>query len=1025
MAGKAIRELFFELRARTQGLEEDLRFAERRLGQTAKWVMANPVVAVGAVGAAFVTAGLAAAKFAEDHDKAMRRVGAATGATVEQLRALSRAQRELAVETGRSIEELDAAAQAVARKGVQSPEEITQRLRAAAVAAKATGEEIGAVLEGLDQALDTFSLTSDRSGEVLGKLFAASRGKASLEELFEGIAKATPLIRANRMELDQFARVLSAAIDRGYGGKKLAPFLESLNATDFTRLATEAPRVAHGLDQMVAAAERAETPSDRFARTWASIKDTFLEVGTVALPAVEGGLRAFTDAWMGAKSAIGGMTVKDYLRVLRQSASDVGTMDEIGGLNNAIEAVRAIREAVAKRAFSWASLDPVQRAQVRDWLSTLQQAQERRQKAMNVAADSEFDFARTFGWTAADVSAVAGAGRRTTPRTGDDLDRRAQQKALRELNQRLGDLFDRFVSPAGGGEAAGVNKLFDQLRADGEGLLKDKSQLDEWVQGLERLRAAALVRADDKTILKAVEEQAKKFMNTLGDEPMTASEMEQAEKLIASLKELVRRLGPDTAEGAAAQEKLNTLQQRYLKGVGDARIIKRESLSDDQLAIQRLQMQAQLIGNAVTGALQLASAFGMVDEKTARVIQNLSQVGTNIPGFMKALEAYNNPTTGGSLSQLSEVAAFGLSIAGGLAGLLGGLLDDGGAERRRVLEENTAALARLTDHIGDLAGSNVMGSTITAGKAVANRYAGTMPEIPAINPFNGAQRTQAALAQAQWLANVKAAFAAQGLSGTKLAELAQALGITLDGTAASYQKLLQAIKAADLAAFTDTFAGSLARLGAELNVYNVTDPTEKLRRTVKVLTDTKTGIPALATAFAGLDLGNASDRAVAIARLQNLFEALAAGSLETGGANISEALQAIQDLLAQLRGLNGTTTEGGGQSGFSVSRSITESSAEDLIGLARSQVMLLDALLAHVAAIRTAIALGPQLPPATGGGLLPGAVIHLTVNVQAAPGSDATAIGTQVGNAAGTAILDALLGRSLALTLYARGQLTA
>ena len=183
---RRLAELFYDLRAKTEGLDKDLQGAERSFGKFTNYVLKNPVLAIGAVGTALLGVAIKAARMAEDVEKGMRRVQIATTGGAAEIKVL-RAQIEgMSVATGRTQAELAKAA-ALAAKSAGSTEEIAQRLQAALDVSQATGEDLEHILEAVDDVLDTFGLSSDKAAESLATLFSAARGRESIVTLFEDI----------------------------------------------------------------------------------------------------------------------------------------------------------------------------------------------------------------------------------------------------------------------------------------------------------------------------------------------------------------------------------------------------------------------------------------------------------------------------------------------------------------------------------------------------------------------------------------------------------------------------------------------------------------------------------------------------------------------------------------------------------------------------------------------------------------------------------------------------------------------
>jgi hypothetical protein len=74
MGGRRISELFYELRANTEGLKKDLDDGQRQLGKFSQFVERNPTAVVGALGVALAGIGIEATHMAERTEGALRRI---------------------------------------------------------------------------------------------------------------------------------------------------------------------------------------------------------------------------------------------------------------------------------------------------------------------------------------------------------------------------------------------------------------------------------------------------------------------------------------------------------------------------------------------------------------------------------------------------------------------------------------------------------------------------------------------------------------------------------------------------------------------------------------------------------------------------------------------------------------------------------------------------------------------------------------------------------------------------------------
>ena len=128
---RKLAELFYDLRARTEGLQQDLDKSERAFGRLTSFVLRNPVAALAAVGTAALGAAARASQMATEIDASMRRVAASVPKGTAGLSALRQELESISKATGKSQAELGQAAEVIARTGAGSAEEVASRLRAA------------------------------------------------------------------------------------------------------------------------------------------------------------------------------------------------------------------------------------------------------------------------------------------------------------------------------------------------------------------------------------------------------------------------------------------------------------------------------------------------------------------------------------------------------------------------------------------------------------------------------------------------------------------------------------------------------------------------------------------------------------------------------------------------------------------------------------------------------------------------------------------------------------------------------
>lgn len=394
-------------------------------------------------------------------------------------------------------------------------------------------------------------------------------------------------------------------------------------------------------------------------------------------------------------------------------------------------------------------------------------------------------------------------------------------------------------------------------------------------------------------------------------------------------------------------------------------------------ARQQVRLEADEIVRATRAALQLAEAFGIMDDNLADALNGIAQVG----------------------AELKVVAANGLSlgsattIAGGFASIVGGLFGESADAKRdrEIREQNTRAIRELTKSLSD----QVAGRTVTSAAAGVEALLGAGRSGIGRGRFDGQLDLDA----------VARALAPLGLSLRDLKDLLKEINPDLklntsstDDFLESLAQMRKALAEVDFRAFADSFAGELAFLQARFDLLDLTNPLDQLAALQALAAEQS---PLLQDLLGGLDLSTAGGRQAAEQALADLLGRLKDGSLtaaDLGGLSSQELL----DLIRQIEGLIDTvnsdqgTSTGPRQETFGVTRGLTEVTGSRLAGILVSQdthlVEIRDLLAAFVPVA------APGLPPGVGVG--PGPVVF-EVNVYGTPDAGtAQAIGATVGAAA-------------------------
>lgn len=356
--------------------------------------------------------------------------------------------------------------------------------------------------------------------------------------------------------------------------------------------------------------------------------------------------------------------------------------------------------------------------------------------------------------------------------------------------------------------------------------------------------------------------------------------------------------------------------------------------TEEELAelLERVQEIALLTG----GVLQLADAVGLFGDEA---VDAMEDVANSTAQVIQGVQSLNSALAQGTglLSALGPVGA----IAGGVAGLVGtvaGLFGGGesDAERRlrEALEKNAAAVGRLRDAIETQ--REFLGDF--SGEFIAELRDFTETPIEAF--FEGGEvRGTFGDFEGFDFPEFERQMRAAGLTLDDLKEAARALGLTFeqDRIVESFLQLRDALRQVEVERALQTFRGQMDLLEREMELFDVDDPIEELRRMRDVFLEFVDLPSELEREIAGLDLGTEEGRTRLEAILQRLFQQIAAGNLAPGafgGLTLDDLLDALLDLEGTIDEANEAVAEGDAtRGGFTVSRGITEVTGNRMVGV--------------------------------------------------------------------------------------------
>lgn len=891
---RKLAELYYEISARTDGLQKDLAGAERSFGKLTSFVLKNPVAAMTAFAASVAGAGIAAARAADQIEGPLRRIATNTGAGAEGLSALRKELQQLSTATGRSQQELAAAAEEAA-KTARSTVEVGANLRAALMLSQASGADLTGVLQSLDQVLDLFGHSAASSAEDLALLFSVAKGRQPVEDLFAQLQAAAPAITRLGLDIETAARALVGLGEKGLSAKQTASELNKLaeqgaaGRRAIEDLAKTIPEAVNPMGELAASAKAAtDNVSGQAALAAAEWQATWIDFGrnsrSILLPA----LRTLTELLASMRGTVsagfGQRAFDDVVKSIDEGVKNV--RDRFGDFTvefqRANDATTRLARAVKEGAFSLASLGTAELKSLIEQLLAFQHAlpdekgfePARRglQELINAAVDARNKLEALdkptggSGGTGLDSNRIAQAAKvrqAALEQASAALDRFRQgafdaQAASIEFASAQAEGFQRLANITGDsltGIDAAIQKTFTEILTLGLAAGKSEDEIAIAFQAaaghLIAARAAAAAMNGALSEIKIPPELSAKLRSPLAeireDLKKTAEALRGLGLSSKQIDEIISREEIERVRALLASLGLTEKQIKQLLGpLGD---VTGKSLE-----------AADAIRSIGTAAISILGAFGALDQQLQNTARGIVNIGAGIADIA------SGKTLLGSVS-----------VLGGVADLIQGLTaGDPEAERRH--QEALAALKSIQKHTGDLVSRNITGNAFARARTAASAIADN--DLP----FRGGVFTRAARAE----------LAALGISLEEVQSVAEAFGVTLDGSRESWQDLKRVLDNVDLQAITDTFAGLSVALDLGRRLTGTDNPLTELIETSKLLARFS---PEFAAVFDGLDLNEATDRAIALQRVIGIWNRIMAGDdIDFGDLTVQEFLAGLGDI---------------------------------------------------------------------------------------------------------------------------------
>lgn len=1011
--------LYYELDLKTRNFDQQIVRAESNLKRLATTILKHPVAATGALAGAFVGAAVQAAMFADKmHQSMLRATNTIPGAT-GLLKGMQRELIALSKEVPFSIDALHEGLERVGRGGVRGPAEALHQLRLASLGAVATGEEdLLPMIELLDSAMDAFDISAQGAGKAVDLFVAATKRGVPIEDLAQVIDRAGANAHQLGAGLDQ---VVAATIQMREAGAPVRQIIASFGAglgemrregdlADGTmgRLATSVTFVNGQLKLAGAGAEGyadtltalntqqgitieqarqmgltaealAQVVQNRLSAEW-------LDFGNTVLPFVIKGFQALDVVMEELTGTAEDRRLTAAARQVLQLRGPLARLTELGKAGAAD--LRRFDDNWKKMVSSLAQGHNVLAMSKEDLAGLIEELERASPERLQTALRGLLGITLPEGVIEArrrDIidrlrAAQAHAKAFTLPSAGpparapeaapvpEDLLRR-REAFLAQLRANLAGLTATLVDD--------MTLALEQIEAKARELFRDRLPA-EVTAGLEQLRAQIETQRFLEPFaqeIDGIEARVGQIGDAFGEIPATIGlellpDLERIEDALRGQLALVEAQGGDTSKLKTELDRIEAIWKRIGKAVGQATDGVADARAEHEKLLTKLRDQATSIERAARGALQLAEAFGLVDENTARTLENIAQIAASLPGIL----AKGGP----------DPTAI-LSVVGALSGIISSLFGGESPEeqrRKEILRANTEAIAALTRVMGefglDITGRQFSGVQQAIQAALGNLYGRNLFQF-----------------------DISKELAQVGLTLDDLRKVADALGIAFVGVLPNIdnlRQLLEAIAQTELTRFANTFTGQLEALGHFFELFDITDPIQQLQNLAQAIFSFADA-PVLrpVTQF---DLGTPEGRAALDQFIRETFERLRTGTItpeELGGLTPQQLLDVLRQLEGLLDQAAGTAAETGETRQFQVTRQITEVTGMRLASILTS-ISVFDQQTAENTALiakllsRPGGGLIPPAPPSGGfmpfaGPLVPviGGDLHL--HITAAPGT--------------------------------------
>lgn len=925
--------LFYKMRADATELERGLQNAERQFGKLASFIISNPNIAVASFGTALLTVGYQATQMAAEVDRGFKDAIAAAPTLRTGLAGIKDEVRSLSLESGRAQRDLSASVKQIADGGVQSAKDVQVLLRAGVTAADASGDELADILSGLDAVSDQFGLSAEQSAQALADLFATAQGRSSLVDVLAVLEKAQPIAEKTGLSIQTIGGAIVTLNERGQTTKQIVAALKDLadqgaaGRKDIEGLAGAIITGEAAMQRLHAAAATSREEAAKLGDILrANLNAAMIDLGNTILPTAIAELKGLdgilnvingTVLQIGRNSAsatvaslagqldkLTGGTRQQAVTDLRESLYQLVTGEPIRGLQrfdktfNDINAIARTLSATVK-TIDTETLDRVYRA----LLAIVKDVRPDQVKALYQAiGTASVELAGR-----PDRGGVPGAP--VSPRVAPLTD--AEKNAIKQAEAAIRRLQDS--------TAVQLAAIVDRASAD---FLRLNQQLNNDLASIPpslRTKYEAAAREARDAFFKEFTSKPLVSDPQVVLPPSTQQRVTEAltvtlgapiAKAIVNSKDLLKVKG-ETLDATKAIGIAETEQAAAVEA--HAREVGRRNQEELQYAYRR----ADALAAAVRATLDLAGAFGNVDENVRRSLEGILSVATSIGPLAKQFDSFKSgakDAKGNPLVTATDLVGSALPIVTGIIGTVKDIFGDS-PEEKAYKAGTLHALEQIEQHtreIGNL-DADVSGNEFAR---IRSGLQAAVPEIDRLVKQAVENNDTGDLGRI-----VRRVLDSVGLSTDDLEKAVGVAGIdrgAVFGDGGRIQlgglgTLLAGLQSLEITRFSTSFSGQVDALDALLRISGQSgDAGARLAGLQRILgsrdaSGAEVGSSALAQQLDGLDLlGSADARSLARGRLTALVSGLNDGSLTESnlgaltGRQFLDTIQQIGDLLTQL-----------------------------------------------------------------------------------------------------------------------------